>query len=610
MKLTRIVVFVLLLTFALGVFMVDIWDPDFWWHLATGKWIVEHGKLPDEDPFSFTTLQKDPFAPVNRVKFILTQYWLAQVVLYKIYSLWGLAGISIFRALILTLTSGIIMLILRYHKVHPVFILPLAALSILVLKANTGERPQLFSFLFAALILYLLERHRSNSRREEGYPPLPPFSKKRLGGLYALPFLMALWSNLHGGFIYGVVIIGIYIFSGWVEILLGRVRGKEDLPVKSHTLFTAIGMIAILATVINPNTYHTISDQFRYQPTVYFMNIQEMQPTYKFYQERAGYFVMLILLTVVMLIDAIRHKRVDINHLSLFLFNALLSMSAVRFVPFFIISGSFLLGIYLKPYLPLKEFEKRKWLEGVFLLTIALAIAAYSFFVEGISIRNLYRTGVNYSLYPYGSANFLKTLPPGKLFNPYTWGGYLIWTLYPEHPVFIDGRGLNQEIFLEYNEVEKMSSSEKFAGMPKWKGILDGYNVDYLILAPLMEFSSDWSLINTLAADQDWQLIYADDFSLIYVRKKKEFSDVINRYRLPSDLAYATTAWQAVQKAKGETVKGKKLEYYLVAADSFMKMDKVENARYSLNKAHEIDPENSAVKEYGKAIGMKFDDKK
>lgn len=616
------VIFFLLFAFAAGVFMVDVWDPDFWWHLATGKWIVEHGRLPEEDPFSFATLQQDPYTSINRVKFILTQYWLAQITFYKIYSLSGFAGISVFRALLLTLTVVVIALILRRHRVHAVLILPVAAASILLLKASTGERPQLFSFLFAALLLYLLEgirgadsvqRIADSEKQTTRYPLYAtryPLHVNRYT-LYAIPFLMALWSNLHGGYIYGVVIILIYISSGWMNIFVAGLRGRRELrtpdsgsELKRHALFTAIGLIAVAATFLNPNTYHGIIDHFRYSPTVYFMNISEMQPTYRFLEEKAGYFGMLVLLAALILVDIARRRRADINHILLFLFNAALSLSAIRFVPFFIISGSFLLGIYLKPLLPLKAFERRKWLEGAALPALSLLIAAFIFFVQGTSMKQLWKTGVTYGSYPYNSAKFLKTLPPGKVFNPYAWGGYLIWALYPGSKVFIDGRGLNQEVFIQYAEVMQTAGSEKYAGRQKWKAILDGYNIDYLLLAPLMDFASNWSLINAVAGDKDWKLVYSDNASLVYVRNKDEFRDIIDRHSLPSDLAYATTAWQAIEKAKVEKTKKKKVEYYLIAADALTRMNKVKNARLSINKALQLEPENPTAKAYAKALGM------
>ena len=613
-------VFILFFVFALGVFMVDVWDPDFWWHLATGKWIVEHGGLPNEDPFSFTTLQQDPYAATNWVKLILQQYWLAQVAFYKIYSLFGFAGISVLRALILTCTVGIIVLILRYHKVHSVLTLLTAALSILILRGSTGERPQLFSFLFAALLLYLLERYRGSEfggrspEREAESPEhgitdsRPPGRESARYSLYAIPFLMAAWSNVHGGYIYGVVTISIYISSGWLEMLIERRKGKKDFGMRPLVLLTAVGIIAVAAACVNPNTYHGMIDHFRYRPTAYMMKISEMQPTYLLYREKPEYFGMLILLTLLILIDIIKRKRVDIHHILLFLFNTSLSLDAARFTPFFGISGSFLLGIYLKRIVPIQWLEKRRWLEGAALVMVSLVIAGAFFFGEGVSIRSLYRTGVSYGMYPYGSAQFLKTLPPRKIFNPYTWGGYLIWTLYPEFKVFIDGRGLNQEIFAQYSEVISLTGPGRQSGRPKWKAILDGYNIDYLLLAPLMDFASDWSLINAVVDDENWSLIYADNSSLVFVRKKEEFRDIIDKYGLSSNLAYATTAWQALEKVKAEKMKEKKISLYLVAAETFIRLDQVENAKYSLRMALDIDPQNVTVKTYAGAIGMKTDE--
>ena len=624
------ILFFLLFAFALGAFMGDVRNPDFWWHLATGKWIVENGRLPDEDPFSFTTLQKDPYTPVDRVRFILTQYWLAQAIMYKVFALWGFAGISIFRALIVTLTVAVIGLVLRRHKIHSILILVLLFPAIFVFMGYTGERPQIFSFLFAAILLYLLERCRSS---EPGPPeadrslepqtsryPLPTYRYT----FVAIPFLMALWANLHGGYIYGIVIILIYISSGWLNIFIARLKGKRELSIelrtpnsrpgespeatepKTHILFTVVGTVAIAATFINPNSYHGIIDHFRYQPSISYSYISEWMPTYKIYEQMTIYFGMLIVLTIAIAADIIRRKRADSTHILLFIFNGALSLSAVRFVPFFVITGSFLLGIYLNPFFAGKTFEKKKWLEGASLTVIFLAVMGSAFVSKKVSLERLYRTGVSYGYrtgasyerYPYGAVNFLRQLPPKRIFNHYSWGGYLIWTLYPESKVFIDSRALNQDIFIQYVEVITAGASGWISGYPKWKGILDGYRIDYILLSP-----KDILIIFELVNSQDWRLIYADNAALLFIRSGEEFRDVIRTYNLPPEAAYEAMLVHGLAESFLEGSKGDKIRTYRVISDIFLKMNRKEEARAYIRKGLELDPQNPGLKLLEKAAG-------
>src|SRR4030042_3372711 len=83
LKISRIILITLLLLFIFNVFAVDIWDPDFWWHLKTGEYIYQTRALPEKDPFAFTSLPKDPLHPESkRIRFILNQYWLSWVTFY------------------------------------------------------------------------------------------------------------------------------------------------------------------------------------------------------------------------------------------------------------------------------------------------------------------------------------------------------------------------------------------------------------------------------------------------------------------------------------------------------------------------------------------------
>ncbi len=90
--------------FLLGLFSGEIFDPDFWWHLKTGQYIVQHHRLPVPDPFAYTTAGAAPGYPGEEQtrQFNLTHEWLAQVVMYGAYALGGFPAVVFLRALLLT----------------------------------------------------------------------------------------------------------------------------------------------------------------------------------------------------------------------------------------------------------------------------------------------------------------------------------------------------------------------------------------------------------------------------------------------------------------------------------------------------------------------------
>src|SRR5258708_3202058 len=82
----------------IGLFSTEIVDTDFWWHLKTGQYIIEHHSLPVPDPFAYTTSLNTE----DQVRhFNLTHEWLAQALLFMVYSLAGLPAVIFVRALIL-----------------------------------------------------------------------------------------------------------------------------------------------------------------------------------------------------------------------------------------------------------------------------------------------------------------------------------------------------------------------------------------------------------------------------------------------------------------------------------------------------------------------------
>jgi hypothetical protein len=106
---------------------------------------------------------------------------------------------------------------------------------------------------------------------------------------------------------------------------------------------------------------------------------------------------------------------------------------------------------------------------------------------------------------PAHAVAYLRTnLPPGRLFNSYNWGAYLLWEL-PEYPVFVDGRTdlYNDEIIGEWMKVVR--------GEPGWQAILDKWEVHVILLEP------GAAVVGQLPYN-GWREAYRDDLSVVYER--------------------------------------------------------------------------------------------
>ena len=157
------------------------------WHLATGRWTVQHCQIPRTDVLSFpsagTSWTYPPFAGV---------------LLYLTYSAFGYAGLSWFCALA---CLGVVIFLVRRGDLASAFLAMLAVGSI---AARTTPRADLFSTVFFALLLGELWAYQRGMRSR----------------LWLLPLLMLLWVNLHPGFIAGIGAIGAYLLLEATDLLV------------------------------------------------------------------------------------------------------------------------------------------------------------------------------------------------------------------------------------------------------------------------------------------------------------------------------------------------------------------------------------------------------
>ena len=143
-------------------------DPDFFWHLKTGDWIWQHRELPAQDPFNYTS------RPGNEdgQRFILTSYWVSQVLYHVICDAWGLPGIVALKFLIALL---FVVALIKLRRGDPLVHAALVLVSLpLFYRLFPFDRPQVFSFVFFAVLLYLLEKVRSRTTVPATRRPVSP----------------------------------------------------------------------------------------------------------------------------------------------------------------------------------------------------------------------------------------------------------------------------------------------------------------------------------------------------------------------------------------------------------------------------------------------------
>jgi hypothetical protein len=625
-KISKVVLLLVAFTLVFGLFSVEIKDPDFWWHLKTGEYISQHHKLPQSDPFAYTSLSKDPLHPESkRIKFILLQYWLAQLIFYQVYHVSGFQGIIFLRASLLTILMLILYKCMRREGAG--FYTAMLSLlpTVVIFHAFTGERPQLFSFLFSFLLIYLLEGFRKTAGninstkinrdsvelgggsaetrgdtapgnlKESQISDIRPavYGLRSTVYLLPLPFIMLFWANLHGGFILGTVIILGYICTETLKYISKRFG--TALPAGRLKILAGIGLLSVITPLANPNGYNVLSVLFEFEKSPYRGMIIESMPPLLLLRSgfHEAYMVLyIVLLAVSLLIMLANIKKLDLTDAAITVGLAAMSLSSSRYIPFFspvaaimtVRYGSKMMAGWHAPGI-IRTIREKADLSLSVLLTIALIIV--------INNSNLFRSGIKANNYPERAVKFLKeNRISGNMFNPYVWGGYLIWALYPDYKVFVDGRGLIGEVF--FQEVKVMDAyQENLAGLPEWKAILSAYNVDSIITYSVGNFTGRLvPLIPALLHDPEWQLVYFDDISLIFVRENSGNDEIIRKFALPKEWLWNEVAVEAA--IKGQSDKNN-INYLITQGDALLQKQSYIDAKAAYLKALQMVPGNGLV---------------
>lgn len=202
-------------------------DPDVWWHLRLGEFIVRRHSVPAHDPFSDIT--SHPW---------VTHEWLSELLMFLSFDLAGYKGVSVLRALLMLALALMVARSCLARSSGPIASV-VTAVALIAVWPGTGERPQLVSFLLFALLGPRL--HQSMAIGARLWPLIP---------------LVLVWSNLHGFWSLAVVLFGACSIGAVFDS-----RPERRLNVAVRHGAVAIG--AVLAAAVNPNGFATLLAPFR-----------------------------------------------------------------------------------------------------------------------------------------------------------------------------------------------------------------------------------------------------------------------------------------------------------------------------------------------------------
>jgi hypothetical protein len=427
-------------------------DPDLFWHLASGRWMVEHGAVLSTDVFS-STIRGQP-VPVHQ--------WLGQLALWAAFaagSWWGVAALRILAVFALaTLVSWSAIARASRPALGVVAAFPALALA----RVEWGDRPQLLGLVAFAAFLPLATAARAGDRRAQ----------------VALVPLLAVWANLHGGFVVGVALLA----------ALGVEAALFARPLPWSFLVAAVAAaLATLANPLGPGVYASPEWHFTNPPRF----IQEWGlPDVTTIDGLLYATTLLATLALAMRVPSGRTSDVAI-----LVPLAFLSLSALRQMPLFALASAPFVAERLSALLPRlapRVPVRQPWAIALPLVGVVL-VASLALAPRGPDLAG----------YPVGALASLRERD-GAVLNDYDWGGFLIWYA-PEHPVFIDGR-LVPYIGLVLDEYREAIGAHR-----AWRSVLDERGIDLVLVRPA-------SALAVRLTDAGWRTAYRDDDTVLLSR--------------------------------------------------------------------------------------------
>jgi hypothetical protein len=485
-------------------------DADTWWHLQAGRVTLERGKILQADLFSHTRYGR-PW---------INHSWLSQVILYWLYDHFSYAGLGLWMAATVTAAFALVYLQMEGGAYTRAFIIVLAAATSAVIWT---ARPQLFSLLLTAAVAYILHL----------------FKRRGVNRLWLLPPLFVLWVNLHAGYALGFMLLAAFVIGEALNHFLALVApeagkdtearpdGGADDPRLSPQravsrrgigLVLGVALLSALLLVVNP--YATRMWSY-YLDTVRIGALQDFIQEWQspdFHPLHTQPFIWLLLVTLAAMgLSGRRADGTDLVMVGMFAYAGLLA--GRNFGPFALVtapvlsrhvSAMFARWGWRIPSRSRLTARTRTVLGAVnvciLALIVGLAVAKVWTPLSMAFNEQQQREGL-----PVDAVAWIRQhRPPGEMFNPYNWGGYLIWALWPDYRVFVDGR---TDL---YGDALLRQSLEVQLARPGFEDTLDTYHVNFILTG------ADDILATHLACAGGWEEVYRDDRAAVWVRAATE----------------------------------------------------------------------------------------
>ncbi len=426
---------------------------DFFWHLATGRWITEHLALPLFDPFAVAS---------DRTPWINGE-WLWQIVAYNVFRLGGFESVTWVRAIVVAAIFSFGYAFARREDFDPIALIA-AAIAFAGGHDRLDARPSTTAAMLVVLAIVI--------------------ASQRTGRLtivfYAI--LTIIWINVHP--------------SALLAPVIALILRREPL----------MPLVSALALLTNPYGWRGVAAPIEltaYAGSGLFVNAEWLpSPPLLFPLLYLSAAIALILFAVT------ERKLAQLWRFALLIIFATLAIRHVRNQGLYFAAFPLLVAPMVR-----QAVKRRRRL----LVYASIAIIAAAGLTTAHSI------GIDTNRFPVRSVEALKRSPfqHGNIYNPDQFGGYLIWSFYPQRRALTDGRNeLYHRYIAEYARA-RLDSRE-------WQALLREYRIDLAVdeyRAPLDTIDATTQQHRTMPASlayfprRQWALIAYDRAAMVFVRR-------------------------------------------------------------------------------------------
>ena len=459
-------------------------DGDLARHLRHGHYMLEHRELIRADPFSFT-----------RPGAAFTGFEYGSQLLYTLAERVGsLAGVAVLAGLLIAVTYGLLTRFLLARGVDPLLAGIITALAIALGANHWTARPHLFSFVAVMVLMGLLEG-----------------GGRRWRPMVTCALLFGAWANLHGGFVYGWILIGLYLAGSLGELVPADDRAAWTERVRYYGAMLAI---SVPVTLLNPHGLKLPRHLIEFFSKPYIRDNTAEFASPDFHAGDGKVFLAVLLLGLVSL--ALHRRRPTLPRLLVICVGVAFALIAHRNIPLFGLTALPVLALHLDDLwrrLPDPGGVRGRF-EGTAGNTVTLpwtlpvgALLAVLMLTGGrLGSLQLIRGEFDRTVFPVDAvAHARREQLDGRLFSEFTWGGYLVYA-WPEQKVFIDGGTdfFGDDLFREFSKIKQLA--------PGWRDLLNKWNISLMLL------QRQSALAHESARDPRWVLLYCDSLATIFYR--------------------------------------------------------------------------------------------